>query len=160
MEDTRSILLAEVVLAGTFSELEMDRHCRLPDCREALDPALPHFHFPGECVVRRLIPQQAPKRPAIAVRRDRGRPAFRVPLPLLSHRFGYLLQDIKPTQQQRQMRYDLPNVKQMQSSVQGGRSVTVVSISQSDLDSDAMSGGHATASQPVHWPTDEFVQKE
>jgi hypothetical protein len=63
-------------------------------------------------------------------------PGFRVPKPVTGHRFGFLLEDIKPIDKPKQaprMRYELPNVKQLPSSLKFGRPLLVVSLSSTDL---------------------------
>jgi hypothetical protein len=73
-----------------------------------------------------------PPAPSIATEAS---PTFRVPIPPAKHRFGFLLADIKPIEIAKQvpkMRYDLPNVKQVQSSVKCGSPVMVVSLQGTD----------------------------
>jgi hypothetical protein len=75
---------------------------------------LSHFIPPSPCVVTEVSS------------------AFRVPMPSSKHRFAFLLSDIKPIEIAKQtpkMRYELPNVKQVQSSMKGGHPVMVVSLS-------------------------------
>jgi hypothetical protein len=93
-------------------------------------------------------------------------PGFRVPPPPSNHRFGFLLPDIKPIETERaarKMRYDLPNVKQMHSSIKVGRPVMVVSLSNTDLDSarHANPDDDAAVSISTDGPTEaELVEKD
>lgn len=65
--------------------------------------------------------------------------AFNVNLPVKRHRFGFLLEDIKPIEIEKpaatptKMRYELPNVKQVASPGKLGRPLMVVSLSSTDL---------------------------
>jgi hypothetical protein len=77
----------------------------------------PVFHFPPQS--ESMVTEASPE--------------FRVPLPPPTHRFGFLLADIKPIEtgkHSRAMRFELPNVKRMRTSIKSGNPVMVVSVSE------------------------------